>query len=182
MKQGIVTVIKNAAGNEIHETWRELETKFGYSFVQNSLAPHFSWHVADGYPYQLTKSRLTGLADHTISFEARAVGIGLFPGEQPVIYIPVIVSAELRKLYELVYQIAVSVCENEVVFYQPHRWMPHISLALNDTDISQSGKVVQFLMRKTNSFTFMVDNFGLFCPDEDGVNTICEIPFRGQSS
>src|SRR5580693_7841559 len=95
--QGIVTLLDGETRERIEQLWEELRRDFGVRGIHAKRFPHFSYHVAEEYDLVQLRPALEQLAGATGKFSARASGIGIFTRKEPVIYLPVVRSADLQR-------------------------------------------------------------------------------------
>ncbi|MEJ7666971.1 MAG: 2'-5' RNA ligase family protein [Hymenobacter sp.] len=96
---------------------------------------------------------------------AHTTGLGMFPGDRPVIYIPVLRSDALNEVHHRVYNIAGPLCTRTDKFSGPDLWLPHVSLALHDTTPELLGPVLRFLNNQTFNLELTINNLTLLRPE-----------------
>ena len=85
----------------------------------------------------------------------------MFPGPNPVIYIPVLRSDELNALHRRILLATKPLCLRTDKFSGPDCWLPHISLALHDTTPELLGPVLQYLNEQTFNLKFSLANIAI---------------------
>ena len=146
---------------------KELEEKFGIDDVQATLDPHLTYQLAGTKKLDSLKEVLAEVAATTDTFPAFTTGLGVFPGERPVIYIPVLRSDALNALHRRILAATAPLCLLTDPFCTPDRWLPHISLALHDTTPDLLGPVLRYLNQETYNLELHIDNIAILRQDGD---------------
>ena len=142
----------------INEIIKQLEAKFGLDDVQATLDPHLTYQLAGVRKLGSLKKVLADVADATQPFPAFTTGLGVFPGAQPVIYIPVLRSDALNALHRRILAATAPLCLRTDKFSGPDCWLPHISLALHDTTPDLLGPVLRYLNQEAYNLRLTIDN------------------------
>ena len=137
---------------------KRLEEKFGLDDVQATLDPHLTYQLAGVRKLSSLKKVLADVADTTPPFPAFTTGLGVFPGAQPVIYIPVLRSDALNALHRRILAATAPLCLRTDKFSGPDCWLPHISLALHDTTPDLLGPVLSYLNQEAYNLKLTIDN------------------------
>lgn len=140
---------------------KRLEEKFGLDDVQATLDPHLTYQLAGVKKLSLLKNVLAEVAATTAPFPAFTTGLGVFPGAQPVIYIPVLRSDALNALHRRILAATKPLCLRTDKFSTPDCWLPHISLALHDTTPDLLGPVLSYLNQETYNLKIIIDNLAI---------------------
>ena len=140
---------------------KRLEEKFGIDDVQATLDPHLTYQLAGVRKLSPLKKVLAEIAAATAPFPAFTTGLGVFPGAQPVIYIPVLRSDALNALHQRILAATAPLCLRTDKFSTPDCWLPHISLALHDTTPDLLGPVLSYLNQETYNLRITIDNLAL---------------------
>ena len=113
------------------------------------------------------KDALAKVAKATEPFPAFTTGLGVFPGERPVIYIPVLRSDALNALHRRILAATAPLCLRTDKFSGPDCWLPHISLALHDTTPHLLGPVLGYLNQETYNLKIIIDNLTILRQEGD---------------
>ena len=162
----ITSLLNPRNATRINRIVKGLETKFGLDDVQDTLDPHLTYLLISTRHLPDLKELLRGLAASTSPFSGYTTGLGVFPGENPVIYIPVLRSNDLNVLHQRVLDITAPLCRANS-YYKPDRWLPHISLALHDTTPDLLGPVLQHLNQETYNLRLNVNNLAILRKEGD---------------
>lgn len=157
----ITSMLPLQNARRINKIIAELEAKFGLKGVQATPAPHFTFMLAGVRRIDTLKKALAEVAATTKPFPAYTTGLGVFPGPQPVVYVPVLRSFDLNHLHQRVLDVTQPLCKGTDRFNAPSHWLPHLSLALHDTTPEVLGPVMQFLNDRTYNLRLNINNLGI---------------------
>jgi 2'-5' RNA ligase len=129
---GLVSILDSRHYEMVEGLWHQLEKECGLSGVKITPLPHFSWQIADDYPEPETKTTIQAIAHQTKPFTVQAGGLGIFSGPQPVVFISLARSAELNQLHEQLWQAFKTSAKGLSRYYNPQKWMPHITLIFGE--------------------------------------------------
>lgn len=157
----ITSLLNPQNANRINSIIRSLETEFGLDDVQATPDPHITYQLAGVRKGAALQQVLRDVARNTRPFEAHTTGLGIFPGPNPVIYIPVLRSDALNQLHHRVRQATAPLCLRTDRFSGHDCWLPHISLALHETTPELLGPVMQYLNRQTFDLKLSITNLAI---------------------
>ncbi|TGE23728.1 2'-5' RNA ligase family protein [Hymenobacter aquaticus] len=163
----ITTLLTPHYANRINRIIKGLETEFGLDDVQATPDPHITYQLAGVRKLSALKTVLRDIAATTAPFEVHTTGLGVFPGPNPVIYIPVLRTDALNQLHQRIIRATAPLCLRTDKFSGPDCWLPHISLALHDTTPELLGPVLQYLNRQTFNMKLMLDNLAILRQEGD---------------
>ncbi|ALJ00268.1 2'-5' RNA ligase family protein [Rufibacter tibetensis] len=163
----IVSLLDAQYSDKVNELIFSLEREFGLKGVQMTPYPHLTWlTVNDGSLHKL-KATLGQAAGICCKFTIATTGLGVFPGEKPVLYIPVIRTVTVNDFHGQLHKAVGKVCQEIGPYYHPEVWMPHLSLALGDTTPEVVSKAILFLNRETYNWKTELDNITLLTKHDD---------------
>jgi 2'-5' RNA ligase len=145
----------------INRIIKSLETEFGLDDVQATPEPHITYQLAGVRKLSALHSVLRDIASSTEPFAVHTTGLGVFPGPNPTIYIPVLRTNELNRLHQRIRAATAPLCLRTDKFSGPECWLPHISLALHDTTPELLGPVLQYLNQQTFNLKLTLDNIAI---------------------
>jgi 2'-5' RNA ligase len=157
----ITTLLSPPHAARINRIIKKLENKFGIDDVQATPDPHLTYQLAGVQKLSSLKEVLAEVAATTEPFPAFTTGLGVFPGERPVIYIPVLRSDALNALHHRIIEATAPLCLRTDKFSGPDCWLPHISLALHDTTPDLLGPVLSFLNEETYNLQIEINNLSI---------------------
>lgn len=141
----IASLLDNRASERVTELTTSLENKFGLKGVKITPYPHLTALTAEIPDMEELKQYLELTCLETRKITVRTTGIGIFPGQNPVIFIPVLRTPPLNDLHARLHRDIAEMSTEMGVYYNPNLWLPHISLALGDTTPEVLGPVLSFL-------------------------------------
>ena len=157
----ITTLLNAPTADRINGIIKSLETKFGLDDVQATPDPHLTYQLVGVEQPDTLEAVLAGVAATTPRFVAHSTGLGVFPGPQPVIYIPVLRSNRLNALHGHILRAIAPLCFQTDKFSASDLWLPHISLALHDTTPELLGPVLMYLNQETYNLAFEIENIAI---------------------
>ncbi len=89
--------------------------------------PHITYHVAGAYPDNMVEN-LSLVAGETRPFRIRTAGLGMFPGESPVIYLSVVRSETVDQVHGRIWESMEHTADGVNNLYSPPLWVPHITI------------------------------------------------------
>ena len=157
----ITSLLNPQNAERINRIIKSLEVEFGLDDVQATPDPHITYQLAGVRKLSALKKVLREVAHTTKPFAAHTTGLGLFPGPNPVIYIPVLRSDALNQLHRRITEATRPLCLRTDKFSGPDCWLPHISLALHDTTPELLGPVLQYLNKQTFNLKLTINNIAI---------------------
>ena len=89
--------------------------------------PHVTYHVAEAYQDNMVEN-LSLVAGETCPFRIHTAGLGMFPGENPVIYLPVVRSEAVDHVHGRIWDSMEQTADGVNQLYSPPFWVPHITI------------------------------------------------------
>jgi len=155
---GLVSLLPTDYYQEVQSIWQMLEDECGLTGIKATPFPHFSWLIGMDFDWKALEDTLAEIARRAHPISVQAGGIGIFSGEKPVIYLPVVRNAELNALHRLVWEAIQPIGVGLSPVYAPKLWLPHISLAYQDVTQENIGCAMQKLAFHTFNWEFEVNN------------------------
>lgn len=178
---GLVSLLPEPYYARVEKIWQELDTRFGLTAIQVTPYPHFSWQIGEEYPADLLEKAAQEVGMSTPPLEVTTGGLGVFTGEQPVIFISLVKSPALAAVHRMIWQRFENVCEGVSPLYGPNTWMPHISLAYKDVTSQNIGPVMQWLAFQDFYWKMPVNNISFICEPEGSIGSLqCSYGFCGE--
>ncbi|RNI22518.1 2'-5' RNA ligase family protein [Rufibacter latericius] len=175
----IVSLLDAEHSDRLNQLIFGLEREFGLREVQKTPYPHITWlTVNDGSLHNLQKT-LGHAAGICCRFRINTTGLGIFPGEKPVLYIPVIRTAKVNQFHGQLYKAVCLISQEICSYYHPDVWMPHLSLALGDTSPEVVSQAIQYLNRHNFQWKIELDNLTLLTKNGDLYLKAGEFPLVG---
>jgi len=174
---GIASLLDKPATSRVENLWQELEVHCGLVGVKSTPFPHLTWQVTEGYGLPRLEAALHALADQVCRFTIHASGIGLFVGENPIVYISIIKDEPLLLFHSLLWERLNGIAFHPVLYYSPGQWVPHITMAYNDVTSTNLDCVMQFLAFQSLDLKIEIDNLILVIQGEDQLPATVRYPF-----
>lgn len=126
------------------------------------LEPHLSWLGAGGLNPAQVGDILMRYSQSITPIHLAATGFGIFTGEEPVLYLPVIKTAELVRVHNGLWTSLESQLTDEVVYFRPDEWLPHISLFyFTKETLGPLGSILSDLATLDFQLHFTINHFKL---------------------
>jgi hypothetical protein len=103
-----------------------------------TLEAHISWHGADEYNLDFTKTSIVKIAKQYEPFSVRTGGLGLFTGNEPIFHLNVSRSPIATEMHLNLWKTLMPTAINPNHYFSPQTWVPHITLFYGDKDNTQS--------------------------------------------
>jgi 2'-5' RNA ligase len=159
--QAIVSALDDPHREMVENIWGELKAVFGLQGVIGSTRPHFTYHVAQAYDAASIDAVLTGIARAATPFAIDTHGLGVFRGDETVLYLHISPSPALAGMHRRVWDAAAPIATDPKPVYAAATWVPHITLAIGDLTEDVLPLALQFLNRREYHWTIPVTNLCL---------------------
>jgi 2'-5' RNA ligase len=158
---GVVSILEEPHHEWVVQLWEALKREFGVGQLQATAVPHFTYHYAPTYNLEALRQILQETAAATSPFTVKTSGIGVFPGEKPVVYIPVARAPALLALHNQLWPRLEAISQNAPDYYTPANWFPHITLGHEDITPDNLGPIVTWLNGQSLTWDIQVSNLTL---------------------
>jgi 2'-5' RNA ligase len=154
---GVVSLLDEPHSELVEQMWDELQSEFGLTGVRRTPWPHFSYQVGD-YDTVRIHEVLERFARTMSPFVVTTAGLAVFTGAQPVLYVPVVRTAQLSRRHQALWNAIGDACVDSVAYYTPADWVPHVTLAEHDLNGESLTAAVGLLSRRSLHWTIEIDN------------------------
>lgn len=144
-----------------NSTWGMIREVFNRAGVPITVLPHFSWHVANEYDEDAVGFHLSNLVKGFEPFAIHIAGIGIFPAEVPVIYLPVTKTPTVSELHSELWQQIKPHSSAINPNYDPHVWIPHVTLTTKEASNDAICNVITELAHIPMKMELIVDHLAL---------------------
>ena len=169
---GLVSLLPADYYTRVEELWQMLADECDLTGIQTTPYPHFSWLVGGDFDWDKLEETLRKIARETEPLLVNTGGIGIFSGPSPVIFIPVVRTAQLTTLHQRIWDAIQPIGIDLSPYYSPKHWMPHITLAIKDVTPRKLEHALQKLAFQTFNWAFEVNNISFIRESEDDVGEI----------
>lgn len=159
--EAVIGLFDDETDAKVRGLWQELERRFKLRSIYATPYPHLSFHTANDYPDDEVEAILRRVAAETAPVTVRTSGLGLFTGENPILYIPIARTAELERLHARLCEALEPLAIEPNPHYQPERWLPHITLASDDLRAHNLPEVLDAMSRKAFDWCVRIDKLAL---------------------
>ncbi|MCB2202478.1 2'-5' RNA ligase family protein [bacterium] len=179
----IISELDENAAVQVMHLWRRLHRACGLEGIFNYPTPHFTWFSSTDVDVDRCLSVLEAFAKSHDPFQIQTAGLGLFPGELPVLFLPLVKSLELATLHhglwKEVFPLAVEMREISL----PQYWVPHVTLAIKDLERQNLTCAVDAIAFDTLQLFIRIDNIMLVEPGLDEVgDTLGRFSFNSEEA
>jgi 2'-5' RNA ligase superfamily len=155
---GIVSLLDDRHYQLVENLWAELERDFSVRGIYITPYPHFSYQVASHYDVEQLNPILHKIATKSTPFQIKTGGLGIFTGQHPVLYIPVVRSPQLNQFHQEVCSAISAMGAGIQNYYHPDYWMAHITIGFADINRDNVGPIIQFLSERDFNWDITVNN------------------------
>lgn len=140
--QAVIALLDDEYTAKVKQVWEFLHTECQLAPVDPSHFPHFTFHIAESYAAGQLDARMRALTAKLPPCRVQTNGLGIFTGVAPVVYMPLIARQRMLELHRTVWHETAPLGKKVSSYYQPDRWMPHITLAHEALSAEDAGCVV----------------------------------------
>ncbi len=172
--QGLVAFLSDDYEKRVMTILEDLSEKHGLrALLDLRLRPHFTFFLVDDCISEDQIAKIEELLESLPPFDLRTVGgLGIFTGERPVIYVPIIRDRVLASLHLKIWEEIGGECEETNPLYSPPNWIPHITLAHIDLTRELLPAVIDTLADRAYVWNMVIDQLALITGDlEQGFST-----------
>jgi 2'-5' RNA ligase len=156
--QAIVSALDDPHREMVENIWGELKAVFGLQGVIGSTRPHVTYHVAESYGAARIGDALAAVARAMRPFAIETHGLGVFRGDETVLYLHVSPSPALAVMHAAVRDAVTPIATGPKPVYGAATWVPHITLASGDLTADALPLALQFLNRREYRWTIAITN------------------------
>lgn len=157
----VVSLLDAKHSEIVNDIINDLEETFGLRGVKITADPHITWVICEVEKLAELKTYLKRVAGETNIITVNTTGLGIFPGRHPVVFVPVIRADGLNLIHARLSEDIRAFSDQTVTYYNPERWVPHISLALRDTTPALLPQLVSHLNKKIYNWEISLNNISI---------------------
>ena len=128
----IISELDTQSSDLVKDLWGRLREACGLLAIYKLPTPHFTWFVADTLDVAAVEAIIADLSARSKELTSYVFGFGIFSGERPVFYLPLVKSQAMTDLHNEIWSQVISYSQGRNRYYSPNFWLPHITLAIND--------------------------------------------------
>ncbi len=146
---------------KVESVWAALKRELGIEGVYISPAPHFSYQTARDFDLDMLQRVIADVAANARPLRIRTAGVGVFTGDRPTLYVPIVRTPELTKLQLALWSSGAMATERPMSEYHPANWIPHITVAQGDVAPELLPEALKLLNEMDLSWDTEVDNLAI---------------------
>lgn len=173
---GVIFLLDEASNARIESLWDEMEREFGVPKGFPGALPHLTAHLAGGYILEAVRAVIEATVATKAPFTVPTAGLGVFTGELPILYIPVIRTPMLSALHAHLHISLAAHCVEPEPYYAPERWMPHITVGQVDLNSEIFPSLLHWLAQQPLSWDIHVPSLAIGENTETGVALFATFP------
>jgi 2'-5' RNA ligase len=155
---GILSILEDQPYKQVKRLWKLFEVQYNSVGVQAFNHPNLTFQGGETADIKALTREFNDLASEIEPFEIKVDGFGSF---NRVIYLRVKKSREITGINEVVNQRLKSLSATVFEEYTPERWIPHITVAMDDLVESEFDKAWSALSREKFGFEQTLHNLCL---------------------
>lgn len=128
---GVLSILEGALLDEAVRLWKLFETDYHSTGVQSFDSPNVSFQGGNCQQVAAVQAALSPLTRRLSPFEIIVDGWSTFEASN-VVFLRVLLTAELKRIHQLLNDLLQQHCHEVFAIYLPTRWQPHITLAMQD--------------------------------------------------
>lgn len=163
----IISELNHNASREVNRIWAQLSNECELDAIFQLPTPHLTWMICQNFNVENTVPALTQVAIQENRISTRTTGLGIFTGETPVLYLPVVKNQKLLSFHQDLWQKLAGYANNLEELYSPEAWVPHITLAINDLTGDALTCAIDRLMLEPIQIEIVMDSLSLVEFEED---------------
>jgi 2'-5' RNA ligase len=174
----IISKLDPESSSTVRNYWQQLNEHCGLAAIYSLPTPHVTWFAAESIEVERIPPVLAKIAANRVPFTLHTFGLGIFSGEQPVLYLPMVKSLEMIDLHGEIWDQVEPFSKDPKTYYSPKFWVPHITLALRDLTPETLTCAVNALGFEPIELFVSIDNLIMAESEEDSLGKLlCEFNF-----
>jgi len=101
----IISELNPAASTDVNAYWRQLSKNCGLYAIFYMPTPHLTWMVCEELGIDQAAPILTQITSQEGLLSSRTSGIGIFTGENPVLYLPIVKTQQMITLHQEIWNL-----------------------------------------------------------------------------
>ena len=163
----IISELDSQSSVVVKELWSRLREACGLMAIYELPTPHFTWFVAETIDVQAVEAIIADLSSRSRELTSYVFGFGIFSGERPVFYLPLVKSQAMIDLHVEIWNKVISYSHRPTRYYSPAFWLPHITLAINDITKESLVCALESVAFEQVEMTVSTDNLIVVTQDDD---------------
>lgn len=177
----VASLLDISTDPELKKNWERLDTICTAAGLSVTKLPHFTWHVAEEYDMPAVIKILERMAGEIASFTITTSGLGLFTGLKPVLYCTMPKTEKMVVVHKELWDVLSVFSTNSSSFYQPDRWIPHVTVLEDDQRTFNFCSALAELAYTPLELKVKVDHLSVIFRDEEVSGIAKSCPFKAGS-
>jgi 2'-5' RNA ligase len=174
----IASLLSLEKNSESKALWDLIEDQCGEFGYTKTRIPHFSWQVAADYALDPIIPVFSALVSTWQEFTINTAGLGLFTGNFPVLYLPIIKSQNLLEKHLELWDLCSSFGTEVSPMYAPDNWLPHITLVHQGFSLDSATCIIRDLYMQNINLQFHVKKIEIIFQDNENEGVKAEISLQ----
>lgn len=171
---GIASLLNDPHKTQIEAIWSELDEKCGLIGVRGTPFPHVTYQVVEAYDQDQLELILQEIAKNTQPFTVQTTGLGIFTGDVPVLYLPLVKNDILLNIHTQIWAQTNAIAQGVSPYYAPDLWVPHITLAYGDITHFNLTCAIETLVFRKFDWIINIDNLTFIAQqDQNSFGSCC---------
>jgi 2'-5' RNA ligase len=154
----IASLFDKKASTQTSNVWDLLERECDLTGIKTIPYPHFSWFTAGKITDPVFNEILLGLSNQLKSFTIQTTGLGIFTGQNPIIYLPLVKTLQLISYHVMIWEALSSRVFDMNPYYATENWVPHITIGYGDVTTERLSCAVRNLALHNLSLNITINN------------------------
>ncbi len=157
-----------------------MATRFGVGRGFPGGLPHVTFHISERDTDPAAAAVVERVAARTAPFTVHTVGLGVFAGPGPILYIGVARSPAAAALAEtLDRELAAAGSPGTDPHYTPERWMPHVTIAQQNLEGVDLGALLAWLVAQPLTMELPIGELSIARETATGAEILATFPLGG---
>jgi len=160
--QTLVSLLSEPASHRVKDIWDDMETLCGLRLAHSIPYPHFSWAAGESFPEKPLSIAVSEFSRLMEPLTVYATGLAIFPGQSPILYIPIVKTERLYNLHLQIWHHLETFGNQLNSYYQPDTWVPHIPLTYGSLTKETLSKMLRKLAFEEINLKIEIENLAFF--------------------
>ena len=170
----IISELDPESSTTVNQLWQKLCDACGLNAIYNMPLPHLTWMVAEELEIENSSPIIAQISEGTTPLTLHTFGLGVFTGDNPVLYLPTVKSIEMINLHEKIWNQISPFSKDQKLYYSPRLWVPHITLAINDLTKENLACAINAIAFDTIELFIQISNLAIATYEEKKAGDILE--------
>lgn len=162
---GLMTLMNGEIREEVLDLWNYFEQMYESKLAKAFYHPNISYQGGICENLDTLITRLNEF-EYPEKFEVEIDGFEKFTKPQNVIYMKIIKNSKLSEFHDELSRILIDTCIKTFDLYIPERWVPHITIVMNDiSEVNFHKSFEELCDKQSNRRRVLIENLALVIMD-----------------